>query len=274
MHQRLTNFITNVLGYEVEILNGATDNGNRTVLQLKNETLQKEIDEKENIVKHYEEEVKRLFLLSRNLGMNPDDISLYPLIERIAGLEKQNKILQTIIRQNGFRFSKEQIESLRTTRSPVKSTPFKVRSGTMKNFDIDERGIVVIEVQQYPDRVYTPQRPMFDSEPNGRFDLERPFRRFLASREEVWATPSRQTDNMYMFVKANDIQQLLQNLIYMQRLIDEEDNLKERRIYIEQFECDAYNFAKNVLEQSSCEVNYFVKTTFEKTKTEQKEKEI
>lgn len=274
MHERLSNHVERDLGYKVEILNGATAGGNRTVLELKNQELEKQIEEKEKIVNHMENEVKKMFLLTRNLGIDAKDISLYPLIEKIAGLEKQCSILQDIIRKNGLRYSSEQLNQLRAAKTEIKSTPLTVRSGSMKDYEIDEKGIIVVEVQNYPDRVYTPQRPMFDAEPEGRFDLERPFRRFLASREEVWTAHSRQTENVYMFTKANDIQQLLNNLLEMQRLLNENEDLRNRKLYIEQFECDDYNFAKNVLEKSNHEVYYFVKSEQERHKQEQLEKEI
>lgn len=46
-HQDLSNYINKVFNRDIEMLNGATANGNKTVLELKNEKLEKEINKKE-----------------------------------------------------------------------------------------------------------------------------------------------------------------------------------------------------------------------------------
>lgn len=46
-HQKLQQHLEQVLGCEVNILNGATEQGNKSVLELQNETLKQQLDEKE-----------------------------------------------------------------------------------------------------------------------------------------------------------------------------------------------------------------------------------
>lgn len=60
LHIRLSEYMKNYLGYEVSILNGATANGNKTILELKSETL-----EMKN--KNLEKQIDNLQVEKRNL---------------------------------------------------------------------------------------------------------------------------------------------------------------------------------------------------------------
>ncbi len=256
MHGRLDKYVETRLGYKVGVLNGATIEGNRTVLQMKNEDLEAKIAEKENVLAHMEGEIKKLYVLARRCGFEAGTLSLVPLVERICILEKQSEVLQDIIRQNNFSFTREQLAELRNIRpQSAKSVPMNVFSDSIINAEIDETGIIVVESRESEMGIHTPQRAMFE-----RFDMERPYRRFLASREDVLIQPSRETENVYLFIKANTAEQLLSSLLAMQRIIEDTEELEGRKIYMERLEMDEYDFARNVLEKSGREVMYFMNT--------------
>lgn len=60
LHVRLMEYMKGYLGYSVEILNGATVNGNKTILELKSQDLKEENDKIETDIKENERKLKSL----------------------------------------------------------------------------------------------------------------------------------------------------------------------------------------------------------------------
>lgn len=59
-HQKLQKHLQQVLGCEVNIINGATENGNKSILELQNETLERRNTELMSIIKSLESAIKAL----------------------------------------------------------------------------------------------------------------------------------------------------------------------------------------------------------------------
>lgn len=103
----MSEYVRKELGYEAEILNGATANGNKTVLQLKLNSLQEEVERKERMNEHLNEEIMKMHRMAERLGIRENDIGLLPLMAKLDDLENQNEVLREIIKRNGCTYSKE-----------------------------------------------------------------------------------------------------------------------------------------------------------------------
>ena len=86
-HKELNNYMTNIFNRDIGILNGATANGNKTVLEMKNEQLEKELNKISNKTKKYNstlEKIKNLKIKDTLIGNAVKGISTNEIIELIS----------------------------------------------------------------------------------------------------------------------------------------------------------------------------------------------
>lgn len=252
MHQRLSDFVKESIGYEVEILNGATANGNKTVLQLKAETLQKDIKRFENQKTHLGGEVNSMLAVAQRHGISERDIGLYPLLQKIEELEHQNEILKSIITRQGYIWKNEDLLAMREKKfTPVQSVPVNIYDGSLVNTDIENNAVVVIELPDQKARS-SPQQKLIDSDP----DLERNARLVQSANSKVICRPSRSSNRTYLFIKTDSAKQTMENLLIMERQLREID-LTNRKVYMDKMSTDAYDLARSIFEKNYIEAMYF-----------------
>lgn len=252
MHPRLSEFVKDSIGYEVEILNGATANGNKTVLQLKAETLQKDIERLENQKAHLGGEVNSMLTLAQRHGVGEYDIGLYPLLQKIEELERQNEILRSIIARQGYAWKSEDLLAMQGQKYvPARSVPVNIYDGSLVNADIEKNAVIVIEL---PDQVprSSPQKKLIDSDP----DLERNARFVQSTDKQVMCRQSRTGDKIYLFIKTDNSRQTMDNLLLMERLLREID-LTNRKVYMDRMSTDTYDLARSIFVKNQIETLYF-----------------
>lgn len=263
MHSRLSEYVKDYLGYEAEILNGATINGNRTVLQLKADSLKKDIEKMENQQKHLSREINSMLTTAKNHGVEERDIGLYPLLQKIADLEQQNAVLKSIITRQGYAWKKDDLTAMQEKKYvPAKSIPVNLYDGSLVNANIEDNAVVVIEL---PDQVPrgSPQKKLIDSD----VDLERQSKFVQSSTKQVMSRPSRVNDRIYFFIKTDGTKQTIENLLLLERNLKQLD-LKNRKVYMDRMESDSYDLARSILTKNHIEAAYFTsKDAVEKTKS-------
>lgn len=261
MHPRLSEFVKDAIGYEVEILNGATEGGNKTILQLKSETLKQDIKRLENQKIHLGGEVNSILALAQRHGVSEYDIGLYPLLQKIEELEHQNEILKSIITRQGFAWKSDDLLAMQEKKFvPAQSVPVNVYDGSLVNTDIEKKAVVVIEL---PDQVArnSPQKKLIDSDP----DLEKNARFVQSSNKQVLCRQSRTGDRIYLFIKTDSAKQTMENLLLMERLLREID-LTNRKVYMDRMSTDTYDLARSIFVKNQIETLYFANRETEKTK--------
>lgn len=93
-HKELNNYMTKIFNRDIGILNGATANGNKTVLEMKNEQLEKELNKISNKTKKYNttlEKIKSLEIKDTLIGNAVKGISSNEIIELINESSKSLK---------------------------------------------------------------------------------------------------------------------------------------------------------------------------------------
>lgn len=147
MHQRLSAYVTERLGYETEILNGATANGNKTVSRLKLDSLHSEIETLKKQADGLKTEISQIHKIAKDWGINEYDIGLKPLIELVDDLEKQNHILREIIERKGYTYSSEELRIISKKKfKPSTTAKVSVLDGSLTQADIENNAVVVIEI--------------------------------------------------------------------------------------------------------------------------------
>ena len=256
MHSRLSNYVEQEMGYTCDVLNGATTNGNKKVLELKVETLQqknKELAQEREIL---QKEVEVILSIAKENGLASDDIGLLPLVERIADLSNQNNIYKNIINANRYPYSATELQQLKDKRYfPSMLSKVNVYDGNLMSREIDANAIVVIELYNRIERPL-PQKYFIDTDS----DLQNRIR--LSSRMSngaiVSAYSSRTTNRTYILIKADDTKETLVSLYELQELLRKnEKEWKDRQIYMEKMEYDEYNFARSVLIKSQYQATYY-----------------
>lgn len=267
MHHRLSDFVTEYLGYETAILNGATVNGNRTVLQLKADSLKKEIEEMERQKKHLGNEINSMLTVAKKHGIEKEDVGLYPLMQKIEDLANQNAVLRNIITRQSYPWKREDLEAIQAKKYvPSKSLPVSVFDGSLVDAEIDKNAVVIIELPNEVPRPL-PQRKLIESDG----DLERQARFVQSSTKAVMCRQSRTSERIYIFVKTDNTEQTMLNLLQMEKQLRELD-LKNRRVYMDRIANDTFDFARSVLSQNGAETLYFTgRVEEEKTKDEARE---
>lgn len=127
-HKELNNYMTNIFNRDIGILNGATTNGNKTVLEMKNEQLEKEYNLKKEIYK----EIENLYI---NLDLKNIDIKK---------LEKQKNSFLTELEKINNNFFKKIKDSLIDKKTPdlenkIKNTNKKIKENNNKKLNIQEK---------------------------------------------------------------------------------------------------------------------------------------
>lgn len=261
MHKRLDDYITENLGYETGIINGATAGGNRTVLSLKAESLKKDIEKMEHQKKHLASEIQSMLTLAKNYGIEKNDVGLFPMMQKIADLEQQNAVLRQVITRHGYTWQREELEAMQAKKYvPAKSVPVNVYNGSLVDADIEKNAVIVIEL---PDKVPRPlpQQKLIESDG----DLERQAKFVQSYDKQVLCRQSRTSERIYLFVKTDTPKQTIENILLMEKQLRELD-LKGRKLYMDRFDSDTYDVARSMLMKCEIESLYF--TGFENAQKE------
>lgn len=254
MHQRLSSFVTEKIGYETEILNGATANGNKTITELKLATLKKQLEEQEKKNSAIKEEFRAMTLSLKRHGFGVEDIGLIPLVQRIEDLENQNAVYREIISRQRYAFTREEIARLKEKMyEPSRSASVSVFNDYMRSSQIEDNAIILIELPNNTQRM-SPQKFMIEEDD----DLHRQMKLVQASTNKVMVRSSRTSDRFFVFIKTDDARQTIDCLMELQRHLKEID-FRNRRLYMEKIESDEYNLARSVLEKMGIPTNYYLK---------------
>lgn len=97
MHPRLLDYVTKELGYECEILNGATANGNKTVLQMKMERFQAEVERKGSEVEVLEKNISSMMQKLDSLGIDRRYFDMHEVLTLMDKLQTENEVYRDII---------------------------------------------------------------------------------------------------------------------------------------------------------------------------------
>lgn len=271
MHERLNDFVAERLGYEAEILNGATVNGNKKVLQLKADTLKEQVLMYEQRLEMQRREFEEMHSTAKKWGIGENDIELTPLLQKIDDLETKNAVLQEIISRNGYQYTRPDLDKLRHKKFvPAQSTKVSVYDGSLVNADFEPNALIAIELPKTPDGK-SPQQKLIDNNA----DLARQYKlTTFAPNQPVSIKTSKVNDQMYIFLRPDNERQTIEVILELERRLREvEDDLKGRRLHIDRIESDKFDFLKSVLNTLDIQSSYYARLDLSEKQGEEKTKE-
>ena len=270
MHPRLYEHVAKDLGYEVEILNGATAGGNKTVLEMKLEKTKKEYEQWEAKVTNLKKEFNEVRNIMSENKMSINELSYYPLLQKINELNQRIKVLQKIILRNQCSYTKEDYSQMQPKEYKVsKSVPINIFEGSISTLPvaIEKNAIIIIELRKNTE---DPEKPLPQQELIDRssdITVQLNFARRI--NENIILRKSRMSDRKYLFIKTDESTNLIELLIQMGDCLAKELKGQKRKIYMDKILEDRYDFAKSVLGTLDTEVVYCTNL-----KTEEKREEL
>ena len=129
-HKELNNYMTNIFNRDIGILNGATANGNKTVLEMKNEQLEKELNKISNKTKKYNttlEKIKNLEIKDTLIGNAVKGISSNEIIELI------NESSQSLKRKKELNIAINEIKKLLEKNEKLQTENEKLKEELKEN---------------------------------------------------------------------------------------------------------------------------------------------
>ncbi len=255
MHERLDRYISEEIGYSCGIINGATVNGNKKILELKTDTLKKETEILQKQKDCLEKEISTILAVAQRSGVSKGDIGLLPLMQRIADLERQNTIYRNIISAQRYSFSQKELEQLRVhSYFPAMSANVNCFDGKLDNFEIEDNAIVLIEIYDR-ERRFLPQRRYIDKDDDLRNQTNLALR--MNNGASLFIRSSRTSDRSFVFIRTDNAKQTYLALLdFEQRLRQQEEEWKSRKIYLERLSYDDYDLARSILERAPFESIY------------------
>ena len=275
MHIRLSDYVSEELGYEVEILNGATSGGNKTVQELKLQKITEQLKsleaDKENLehqIAEKKDNLNNVHKTMRDLGISNDMIGTLPLLQKISYLETKVKVLQQIVLKNRCSYTREDLEAMKPPSiTGAAGAVLNVFDGSISDMAIDNNSIIVIEMYDESSGKVSPQKELIDR--SSEITIQMNFAKRI--KEPVVLRKSRMTERRYLFIKNDDPKDIINLLIRMGQVLEKELKESKKKIYMDKIEADEYDFAKAVLSKLDTEVVYC--TTLQKEEKEEEQEE-
>ena len=275
LHIRLSKYLEGVLGHKVEILNGATAQGNKKILELKVESLKKELALLENQRGAIKDDITEMINLCNNFEIKPEDLSLMSLVEMVADLKNRNHILMDMVRKNGLTFTKAELNAIKDKRyNAAESASMSIMTGSLcdcKDFEND--AIIVIT---YPANSGSLEETMRNSAQSELIDKDdeayRSARMAISNKSPspIFTRPARNSDRLYMFIRIDDdIHKLFATLLEFEKQLKSNYEYR-RRVYIDKIESDQYDVLQSILKRNNIYCQYFIKLNEDNEKEQEK----
>lgn len=270
-HSRLSEYVGQDLQYETEIINGATENGNLTVKQLKLKTLQDKIEQLRQVHDYLGDEIAKMYQLGQAHGISREDMKYLPLLEKIDMLYEKIKVFESIMMRENISYRGEDLRRLKG--SPVMSSPVSVIDGSYADYiSPEENCLYVIELAEPDEKVPPTQRTrsMVENSVQKAFintsagaDARMTFTRSGLEKKDDYSTiADGRKDAVYLYIKQADEQRVYDVLHEVTERIrayvkkKQEAGGKVKRIYMDRLTYDKYNIGLNMIEQLGVPVSY------------------
>ena len=252
-HTRLLDFMTKRLGYQCEILNGATANGNKTLLELKNASAEAKLKSLEQQITTKTTNMNYILESIKKIGLDEKYFNCPELLVYMAILEQENEMLKTAMSKTmasyNISFDEKQKQDLDKFKNMRKVLFEKTHFSMVleENLDINTDYVRVIETYKDKARIM-PDWKLIESIP----ELED-----IINREpKELCYYDLGSKGRYLIFPTDNIGDTAQNLIQMR---DNEKTYMRKgmdKFVFPQISNDTYNMAETVLKGCEFETVY------------------
>lgn len=254
-HPALSLYVERRLGYKVSILNGETADGNRTVEEMKLERLRQQVENAQKEVRRLQDDIDDIRNLGKRYGIGAEEISLYPMMQRLDDLNNQNQVLRKIISRNRYEFTKEDLDKIKEHKYRNSVQKFNIHSEKLVPEVLSENSLVVIETGN-EDRRESPQEELLKSLA---FDAVRASRKAMRSEEQVYISdPLSMGGIRLVFIKADSPEETIEALRVLEDKIKNEEIFRQHKLFMERLVMDEFNIAKEILLRNEVDAEYYM----------------
>lgn len=251
LHPRLYEHIEKDLGYEVEILNGATAGGNKTILELKNQKIEEQLKQKQEEVEKLSGNIQIITRQLDSLGIDKRYMDMSELLAKMSMMQEENKAFRELLVKNDIAIPKETALALREMRSSYHFGNVSTLTGAFQ----PKKEFIVVETFKEIER----------SLPLDNFIAEHPtllgavhFRKPKAVLEE------HDSENKYLIVPTDTIMDTIEAMYYIKQNEEKYSSLSLR-----QFSNDPDNLVREILQNTKIDTEYFLALMAEEAKVKE-----
>lgn len=246
MHPRLYQFVADGLGYEVEILNGATAKGNKTVLELKNQTLEKKISFLERTADEMADNIEDIIKALDSLGLDRKYFDIYEILMKEQALQTQNEIMLKALKENGITLEIDDINRIKELNAMLKTSNFNYKNGILT----PEKGVyTIIEGSlRNPDKV-SPQQAFIEADKYLKDVLEK-------NKKNIKMPTYLDFDKKYVYFPTDSQEDTYRGMMFIR-----EQNIKQpkiKKLALEKISNDEVGIAEQILKNCNFEVDYYI----------------
>lgn len=241
MHVRLSEFMEKRLGYPCEILNGATANGNKTVLELKNESLRREVENQRKELHNLQKNINTVMLQLDGLHINREYFSSVEILNKMSYLSKENEMLRDVVSEHNIEIPPKRIEQVISLDNSLKNR-FNYR---LNEFSFRGDGTILIETFKEKERIL-PNQVKIEQIPE-LVDI-------LNDYPPKELTPFFANDTEYLLFPTDSIEDTLHNLLLLK---ENEHNIE--KLILPSISNDTFGIAEQILRQCQFETDYYIR---------------
>lgn len=246
MHKRLYDHVAKDLGYEVQILNGATAGGNKTVLELKNEKLEKKVAFLEQTANEMADNIEDIIKALDSLGFDRKFFDIYEILMKEQALQYQNDVMMKTLRENGIALDIDEIAEIKRLNAMVKTSGFSYKNGVLVP---DKNSYTLIEGSKANPTKVSPQQAFIESDPYLKKCLEE-------NASQIKMPTYLDFDKKYVYFPTDSLRDTFDGLMYVREQNKKDHKIK--KLSLEKISNDEIGIAEQILKNCDFEVDYYL----------------
>ena len=214
------------------------------------------------------DEIAKMYQVSQSYGITPENISFFPLVEMIEQLHQREEIYKSIMKRNGYTYTKSELESLKQTRNfSSGGSQMSVCDGRYSDspqLDMGKNVLFVVELDESETLNGLPYTSkLFERAETS--DIKMTFQRTprtdsFSGKKVMLNDKGRK--NSYCFIKKTpeaQVSSLLQELEHELRVFSKKvrETGEIPEIYMDRLASDKYNAGMRMLEMIDAKINYY-----------------
>lgn len=256
MHTRLLDYVKKDLGYTCEILNGATENGNKTVLQLKNGLLEDELKDKQEQLGILNKNITFVLKSIDEVGVDKRYFDIQDILNKLSLYRQECNIYKEAMLSHGINkiaLPESYLEELR--KSKLLGSNFTVRDGILIPNDLTT---TLIEVPKEIKRPYPTYR-LLRNDSN--------LKAWIENNTVKDLTTIQSKGKKYMVFPTDNEEDTFRNLLRLKNRSDID------KLAMTEISNDTFHLAETILRTCDFEVEYYLLKA-EADNERQREREI
>lgn len=246
MHPRLAEWTEKTLGYSIDILNGATAGGNKTVLELKNQNLENKVSFLEKTASEMADNIEDIIKALDSLGFDRKYFDIYEILMKEQALQYQNEVMLKTLKEHNIPLSVDEIQEIKRLNAMIKTSNFNYKNGILVP---DKNSYTLIEGSKINPTKVSPQQAFIESDAYLKACLEK-------NAKDIKMPTYLDFDKKYVYFPTDTIRDTFDGLMYIREQNKKDHKIK--KLSVEKISNDEVGIAEQILKNCDFEVDYYM----------------